>query len=100
MGRFVILGLSLFLAGCAASGDVRSSSACASREEVVDRLKRDYSEKPVAMGLSTAGTVVEIFASLAGTFTIVLTSPKGMSCVMVAGEDWEGFRGFASGQGI
>lgn len=100
MIRFVTLGLIVLLAGCAAMGEAGSSSACASRKEVVDRLKRGYSETPVAMGLSATGTVVEIFASPAGSFTIVLTNPKGVSCVMVAGDSWEGFRGFASGQGI
>ncbi len=98
--RCAVLGLIVLLAGCAGAGDSRYSSACASRQDVVERLKQGYSETPVAIGLSTEGTVVEIFASPAGSFTILLTNPKGVSCVMVAGESWEGFRGFASGQGI
>jgi hypothetical protein len=33
--------------------------------------------------------VFEVLASPSGSFTIILTQPNGLSCVMAAGENWE-----------
>ncbi len=32
---------------------------------------------------------IEVFASPFRTFTIILTRPDGVTCVMAAGENWE-----------
>ncbi len=41
------------------------------------------------MGLASNGAVIEVLASPSGSFTIILTQPNGLSCVMAAGENWE-----------
>lgn len=41
------------------------------------------------MGLAGNGTAIEVFVSEAGTFTIVMTWPNGMSCLIAAGKDWQ-----------
>ncbi len=33
--------------------------------------------------------MIEVLASPSGGFTIILTQPNGLSCVMAAGENWE-----------
>jgi hypothetical protein len=33
--------------------------------------------------------VLEIFVSDSGTWTVVVTDPKGVSCVLAAGQSWE-----------
>ena len=63
--------------------------ACSSRLDVVDKLDRSYAEKPVSMGLASNGSVVEVFASQIGTFSIVITRPDGLACIVSAGEGWE-----------
>ncbi len=62
---------------------------CGERSAVVTSLEKTYSETPVSMGLASNGAVIEILASPTGTFTIILTRPDGLSCVMAAGENWE-----------
>ena len=42
------------------------------------------------MGLSTTGDMVEILADgTDGSWTIVMTLPNGLSCLVAAGENWE-----------
>ena len=62
---------------------------CGERSTVVASLEKTYSETPVSMGLASNGAVIEILASPSGSFTIILTRPNGLSCVMAAGESWE-----------
>ena len=63
---------------------------CTERSEVVNQLASQYSEAPVAMGIANNGGVVEILSSQSGTsWTIILTMPNGVSCMIAAGENWE-----------
>ena len=63
---------------------------CTERSEVVNQLSNQYSEAPVAMGIANNGGVVEILSSQSGTsWTIILTMPNGVTCMIAAGENWE-----------
>lgn len=72
-----------------AASPVGAQALCGQRDKMVAGLETRYAEVPVAMGLASTGAVVEVFASGAGTWTIVMTHPNGLSCLLVAGEGWE-----------
>ena len=67
-------------------------AACAARDTVVERLESIYSEALTAGGLQssrTTTTMVEVWTSPdSGTFTVIVTNPQGVSCVVAAGTDW------------
>ena len=67
----------------------QAQTVCGERKAIVASLEKTYSEAPVSMGLGSNGAIIEVFASPFRTFTIVLTRPNGLSCVMAAGENWE-----------
>ncbi len=59
------------------------------RAEIVTQLAGKYKEVPVAIGVNSKGHLVEVLSSEHGrTWTIIVTSPAGMSCVVSVGEDW------------
>jgi len=59
------------------------------RTEIVDYLGQTYDEAPVAGGIASNGSVLEVFTSPDGnSWTIILTSPDGTSRVVAAGETW------------
>jgi hypothetical protein len=59
------------------------------RTEILEYLGQTYDEAPVAGGIASNGSVLEVFTSPDGnSWTIVLTSPDGTSQVMAAGETW------------
>ncbi len=62
---------------------------CNERDNVLDLLAKKYKETPVAAGVSNAGGLVEVLTDTkSGTWTIIVTTPQGMSCLVAAGEGW------------
>ena len=56
--------------------------------EITALLGKKYHEHAIIE--ATAGNnALHIFWSEAGTYTVVITMPKGFSCIVAAGEDWE-----------
>jgi hypothetical protein len=62
---------------------------CAGRAEVVRMLREKFNESPIGHGLAETGAVAEVFTSSKGTWTIVATSPEGLSCVIGSGQSWQ-----------
>ncbi|NKB56591.1 MAG: hypothetical protein GKS00_09660 [Alphaproteobacteria bacterium] len=84
-----ILGFSL-ISSPVGVADEPAKSTCESRTAVLDFLSTRYSEAPIAMGMSKDGGVVEILTSGPGsTFTIIVTMPNGLTCMVAAGDSWE-----------
>jgi hypothetical protein len=44
------------------------------------------------MGLAASGSIVEILVSQTGSWTILVTSPNGTSCVVAVGDYWEALK--------
>jgi hypothetical protein len=81
---------------------ISSASAqvqCGPREQIVKTLGETFKEAPIGMGITQPGQVVEIFASSSGSWTMVVTTPNGTSCLIAAGENWDTVRA-AKGQVI
>lgn len=63
---------------------------CGSREAVKDRLTNYFSETRVGFGMGSGGNVVEIWANLdTGSWTVTITTPNGMTCLIRSGQSFE-----------
>lgn len=81
------LALAALFAGQAAAETPRN---CAPRKEVLERLTGGYGETRQSFGLGSEGSVMEIFASEeTGTWTITVTLPNGLTCLVAAGRAFE-----------
>ena len=70
--------------------EAQGRPACAERTLVVQRLADRYGETLQSMGLNQSNGVVEVYASEeTGTWTILVTSPDGKTCLLAAGKMWE-----------
>ena len=77
----------IFGAGPAAP---QSSGNCAMRHQVIARLASTYGETRQSVGLGANNQVVEVFASLeTGTWTITVTNPNGLTCLVASGQAYE-----------
>ncbi len=85
---FVVLFLVLIY-GCAAPAITGFSIDCYERKGAIAFLKKKHSEVLRSVGLSKKGNLVELFTSHGGSFTIMLTTPKGMSCPIEEGKGWK-----------
>ena len=62
---------------------------CVDRDVALENLAKKYSEAPVAGGITSTGGLVELLTTRGGsTWTIIVTTPQGMSCLVTAGEGW------------
>ena len=63
---------------------------CDRREYVIDRLAENFRETPVAIGITTEGSLVEVLTDAQGeSWTIIVTSSQGLSCLLLSGEGWK-----------
>ena len=73
--------------------DAAQPRTCADHGEALAHLLKKYSEAPVAMGLASNGGVLEVLSSKTGTsWTIIVTMPNGVSCMLATGVDWESLK--------
>jgi len=62
---------------------------CDERTKVLGHLAKKYQEAPVAIGVTSAGGLVEVLSTGDGnTWTIIVSNPNGVSCLLAAGEGW------------
>ncbi len=63
---------------------------CGARDSVVAALGEKYGEVRRGGGLAGPTAIFEIWASEAtGTWTILKTTPNGLTCVMAVGDGWQ-----------
>ena len=83
------LGLAV-LAMSVSSVQAQQPRNCAPRDIVVERLSEGYGETRQSIGLAARGAVVEVFASTdTGTWTITVTAPNGVTCLVASGQSFE-----------
>ncbi|HMB77729.1 MAG TPA: hypothetical protein VKN76_15130 [Kiloniellaceae bacterium] len=86
MLRTVVLLLAFILTAPPAFAQV----ACNNRDKIIDWLGAKYKEALVATGVSDKGALVEVLTARDGTtWTILLTSPNGTSCIVETGQAWQ-----------
>ncbi len=66
-----------------------AQQTCIPHETADAKLRNEFSEKVLGRGISGDGTLLEIFLSSRGTFTVIKTTPDGLSCVVDFGEGWQ-----------
>jgi hypothetical protein len=81
----------LALVGIPSGGDAlpRQMNNCLDRGDMVSKLGTSFKELPVEAGVTDGGGVVELLRTANGeSWTLILTYPSGLSCMMAAGQAW------------
>jgi len=67
------------------------ATICLPRDALVERLADRYKEQPTGGGLQSSQRLLEVWASEeTGSFTVFVTRPDGVSCIMATGQNWVG----------
>ena len=67
-----------------------AQTVCGKRDNIIKQLEAKYGETRRSLGVQQGRGVVEVYASTeTGSWTILVTDPRGMSCLMAAGEAFE-----------
>lgn len=83
------LALPLFAALSAAAAPAAAAPQCAPRPQVLEILADRYGEGRRAIGMAADGSVMEIFASTSGTWSLTVTLPDGRTCLVASGSAFE-----------
>ena len=85
-----VILMTLGLATIAPAAQAQDAATCAPRAQVVERLAGTYGETRRSMGLGANNAVVEVFASdTSGSWTITVTLPNGLTCLVASGQAFE-----------
>lgn len=86
----VFLGLAITICGVICTPFAASGAPqCDTRDAVISILAKKYKEFVVSMGVTHNGGLVEVLTSGGGTtWSIIVTTPQGMACLVAAGEGW------------
>ena len=85
-----IIATTIATAFLTVAGPAQASMKCGDRTSLLKILSDKYKEKPRALGLSTTGKAMfEVYTSTTGTWTIIMTTTTGVTCIMAAGHSWE-----------
>jgi hypothetical protein len=87
----VVKFLTAAIFGCGLLAQTAGASPvpCMVHDDLVKLLDTKYSEALNGYGLAGQSSLVEVYFSEKGSFTIVATNSKGLSCVIAAGQSWE-----------
>jgi len=66
-----------------------TQAQCGPHLRIVALLARQYREARKAIGTVSRNHVMEVYVSQAGSWTVLVTSADGNSCIIASGADWE-----------
>lgn len=78
-------------AACAllVAGPAFAYGNCADRDIVTNTLEKKFGESPVGAGLDGDTELYEVWQSDdGGSWTILMTTAEGLTCVLASGTDW------------
>ena len=92
MWKSIVFGAAAAFSASFVSSGAEAAGQCNQRDDVLQLLSNKYSESRVAFGVTANGGLVEVLKSgpqaKTDTWTIIITTPKGVSCLVAAGEGW------------
>ncbi len=98
-GSFGVALLLVFGATYPDTPAIAAERECFLRTELVEYLGQRAHEAQSAFGLANNGSLLEVFTTDdQSTWTIFLTMPNGISCMIGAGETWMDLESPATGQ--
>ena len=86
MVKFLQAALFLLCLYGTAQGEV---TTCGEHKAIAEVLLRQWQEFPAVQAITGNGDLLEVYVSPSASWTVLLTFPNGLSCIMATGEDLE-----------
>ena len=91
------LAAGLLLSSTAQAQVAPQGAVCGERGKFLTHSGKHHKESPDAMGVTASGRVIEVLTSSGGSWTIIMTHPNGVTCMVAAGQAWEDVQQVAMG---
>ena len=87
--RLMAAGIALVLGVSPIAGQAQAAM-CGNRDMVVEQLTAVHGEARISVGLQRNSQIMETYANAdTGSWTIIVTTPAGMACLVAAGEAFQ-----------
>lgn len=73
----------------AATVHADAARQCGPRADIIKALGDEFHESEAGRGLINQNTVLEIFVSTRGSWTVLASDTHGQSCILSVGEGWD-----------
>lgn len=87
--HFCVSCLSMAAAAILFATGASAQTICGERTMLIATLAKKFAEQPAAFGIAGQKSLVELFTSETGSWTMLLTNPKGGTCIIATGQSWE-----------
>ena len=90
VAKQIMYSMMLFaVAGFLVSSAAMAQVPCGQRDKIVESFAVNFKEAPIATGVSSNGRLIEVLSTQDGdTWTLIITSPDGNSCMIASGQGW------------
>jgi hypothetical protein len=88
MKKMLALGLALGSIAILING-AQAAVQCGPRDKIAEVLGQKFQENRQALGLAGQASVIELFVSLSGSWTMTSTNTQGLTCIVATGEAWQ-----------
>ena len=89
MAAAAILSVAMLTNNLALTGEAAAQvMQCGERDPLIKSLNDKFREKRFGIGLITNARLIELFVSDSGTWTMLMTRPDGITCIVAAGSNW------------
>lgn len=79
--------------------DASAAPPCGERERVTKLLSEKYKENQASIGVTHNGGLIEVWVNQEDdTWSIIVTTPQGMACLVAAGNGWQSLAAPPSGE--
>ena len=75
-----------------------AQAVCGERQKFIETLAKQHQEAPTSIGMTSNGQIIEVLTSAKGSWSIIITSPQGKTCLVATGDAWEDMEGVAMGE--
>ncbi len=80
--------LSLVVLIAALQSPAEARQVCGEHTTLMEKLENEHKENQESMGIATDGSLLEVFVSETGGWTMLVTYPGRPTCVVATGKDW------------
>ena len=89
LSALTLSGSIAILVTLCSTGIATAQQQCAERADILEVLSSRYGETPISLGVAASCQLVEVLSSDQGaSWTIIVTSPEGVSCLVASGDGW------------
>ena len=72
----------------AASATAQVATICGKRADILTGFANTFHEERSAIDIVDEGSLIEVLVSPSGSWTMVVTKPGGLTCIIGSGRDW------------